>query len=174
MKKANCFAVMALGGLTACGSAVSLHKSSAAQLIDVDAQTRLRVRVEGGDAHPSGALLGAVAKPSPGAPIHRVLEGSDGKVLFAYDLEVGKGAADGLYHFVLKPSSKKPTFEGLREVAVRPRGDSVRVELMERPETGEKVVDVFELGGREDVTVKERKNLHAQIHSFMMHLFEGK
>jgi hypothetical protein len=117
MKKIFCIALLA----TACGRS-----------------PQLTVKVEGAGTPPLG-----ISEAAPGEPIHRVVTGRDGKVLFAYDLEVRKQGESGKYRLLLKPSQQKPTFEKAREVTVNPQDESVRVELMERPGTGEKVVDVF-------------------------------
>jgi hypothetical protein len=101
--------------------------------------TRLKVSTEG-----AGAQTVAV-----GETAHRILRNSDGKVLFAYDLQAKKTGA-GLYRLSLRPSQQQPTFETEREVTVS-GNESVRVDLMEKPGTGQKITDVFSLA--QDATI---------------------
>lgn len=129
--------------------------------IAVDDKTNLVVNVEGGETRGL-----TVANPAPGEPIHRVLENSDGKVLFAYDVEIGKSGADGSYRLILKPAQQKPTVTSAREVIFKAHQDSVRVELMEKPGTGEKIVDVFSLAPR---TVQEKDQMGPLAHVRAMH-----
>jgi hypothetical protein len=120
--------------------------ASGGQLIDLDARTSLAVSVEGVQARPTASESGRVPRSKEGETIHRVLQNAEGKILFAYDLEVRRGES-GTYTFVLKPAGKGPTFDARRELTVAHQ-DAVRVELMEQPDTGRKVVDVFRLVGR--------------------------
>jgi hypothetical protein len=129
-------------GFIGCQPAVSLHVARG-QIINLDARTRLVVWVEGVQTRSSDIEVGSVSKE--GEPIHRVLHGDDGNVLFAYDLQISKAGTGGAYHFLLKPAGKGPTFDGNREVTVSSREEAVRVELMEQPGTGRKVEDVFRL-----------------------------
>jgi hypothetical protein len=97
-------------------------------------QTRLRVSTNGAEAQT--AVVGET--------VHRVLRGSDGKVLFAYDLEAKK-MPDGLFRLQLKPSQQKPTFEKERAITVGWK-NGVQVDLMEKPGTGQKITDLFYVG----------------------------
>jgi hypothetical protein len=135
----------------------------------LDDKTALSVRVEG------NALASLQREAADGETIHRVVESSDRKeVLFAYDIEVKKGAAPGGWKFLLKPSVQKPTFEKAREVAVESADDVVRVELLEQPETGEKVVDVFELQTVKNVNVVDPGAHLMRIHQMVFDFFHGK
>lgn len=130
-----CTALLTLAGLTGCAH------FSAGQSVGVDAKNHLVARLEGASLRAS-----MVPAKAPGEPIHRVIQSLDGnKVLFAYDLETGKGTADGSHIFRLKPSKQKPTFASVREVTVNSKQESVRVELMENSATGEKVADILQL-----------------------------
>lgn len=128
-------AILAITGLTGCQPAAT------GQSVRIDAATQLVVSVEGVAAHPKART----SEPAEGEPMHRVLQGSDGKTLFAYDLEVSKSGSAGGYRFLLKPADSGPTFDAVREVTVNNRDDAVRVELMEEPGTGRKIEDVFHL-----------------------------
>jgi hypothetical protein len=131
-------AALALAGLAGCQHFSVAHRID--RSVAVDKKTRLTAHAEGAD------LQASIVQPTtPGEPIHRLLRNPAGKVLFAYDVEVVKGATDGAYNLRLKPSGQKPTFAAVREVAVKSRQESVRVDLMENPGTGEKVTDVLQL-----------------------------
>jgi hypothetical protein len=134
----------------------------------LDNQTALSVRVEG------NALASLQRRTADGETIHRVVESSDRKeVLFAYDIDVKKGAAPGGWKFLLKPSVQKPTFEKAREVAVDSADDVVRVELLEQPETGEKVVDVFELQTVTQVNVAHPRAHLVKFHQMVYNFLHG-
>ncbi|MDQ1473235.1 MAG: hypothetical protein QOJ99_4715 [Bryobacterales bacterium] len=135
MKKVLCIALLA----TSCGVQ----------------QTRLRVTMEGVGAQPVG-----VSEPTPGETVHRVLRNGEGKILFAYDLEAHKTSA-GLYRLSLKPSEQKPTFETAREVTVGSQ-ESVRVDLMEKPGTGQKISDVFSVTN--DAPMAHLRQLHNHLY----------
>ena len=170
------FAALALAALTACQNAAPVNVSGG-QLIGVDQHTRLLVSVEGVKTRPTPVESAGVPNPGAGEPIHRVLESSDGKVLFAYDLQIGKSGADGAYRILLKPAKKTPTFAASREVTVKSHEDVVRVELMEQPETGQKIVDVFRLLDREGGDSGESPSVSQhlrQVHNFLFHMFHGK
>jgi hypothetical protein len=113
MKKVLCIALLATG----CGMP----------------QTRLKVSTEG--AGPQTVAVGETA--------HRVLRNSEGKILFAYDLQANRTGA-GLFRISLKPAQQQPTFVKEREVTVA-ANESVRVDLLEKPGTGQKITDVFSL-----------------------------
>lgn len=132
------------------------------QAVNLDAQTKLVVSTEGGPAQSPATRL--VGSPTSKEPIHRVLESSDGKVLFGYDLQVGKALPAGSYRLILKPAATGPTFRKSREVTVKTRDDVVRVDLMEQPETGQKIVDVYRLADRTDA------DIHAEMSSPLAHL----
>jgi hypothetical protein len=119
MKKVLCIALLATG----CGMP----------------QTRLKVSTEG--AGPQTVAVGETA--------HRVLRNSEGKILFAYDLQANRTGA-GLFRISLKPAQQQPTFVKEREVTVA-ANESVRVDLLEKPGTGQKITDVFSLA--QDATI---------------------
>jgi hypothetical protein len=98
----------------------------------------LTVRTENGDSTQTQTLSGLQE-----SPIHRILRGSDGKTIFAYDLRVGQAGTDGIHRLVLMPSESGPTFSATRTVNLKPGADAVRVELLAKPGTSQKVVDVF-------------------------------
>lgn len=149
MKKSVLPAAIAAMVLSAC------HSGGKVQAINIDAKNTLLVRVEGVESY-----FGSSVQAHPGEPIHRVLQSSDlSKVLFAYDLQIAPNPSDDLYHLMLKPSAQQPTFAKAREVIIRPRQDSVRVELMEKPGTAEKVADVFSLTPRTDEALSPAAHL---------------
>ena len=166
MKTTYGLVVLAIG-LTGCDHLATAVRARARLQVELDAKTRLTLWVEGADSH-----LAGVPQSAPGEPIHRVFEGKDGAVLFAYDLEVGKRGADGSYHFLLKPSQQKPTFAVARDVVITPP-NLLRVELLERPGTDDKVVDVFSLQQRtaDDQTRNNPMNHMQKVHNFMFRLF---
>ena len=139
------------------------------QSINLDARTKLMVSTQGAAQPPATRMVFSL---TPKEPIHRVLESGDGKVLFGYNLQVGKGTADGSYRLILKPAATGPTFQKSREVTVENRDAVVRVELMEQPETGKKIVDVFQLANRTDADVKaELTSPLAHLKAFHDHIF---
>jgi len=157
-------AMVALGGLVGCTVNFSHARSVA-----VDKKTRLTAHAEGAD------LQASIVQPTtPGEPIHRLLRNPAGKVLFAYDVEVLKGATDGSYNLRLKPSGQKPTFAAVREVAVKSRQESVRVDLMENPGTGEKVTDVLQLlpNDASDEMMSPAAHL-MKLHNMVFRYFNG-
>jgi hypothetical protein len=147
----------------------------AAQIIELDGRNRLVVLVSGVQAHPVAGQGTRVRISKAGEPMHRVLEGADGKVLFAYDLEVKKGATNGAYQFQLKPADQGPTFDSVREVTVQGK-EAVRVELMEYPGSERKVEDVFRLLPVDTVPQERHASgfdAHVQmVHSMLRHLFQ--
>jgi hypothetical protein len=149
----------------ACASCVE-HGSSrvGSQLIDLDAKTRIMVQVEGAIAQPGPVLYADLRGANGGAPIHRELQGLDGKALFAYDLTIRKSAPAGNFRFQLNPAAgNTPTFAKTREVALTPQDDTVRVVLMEQPATGKKIVDVFHV-------LERRPNSEDTPMTFQSHL----
>lgn len=162
--KRTYIAAMALMTLTGCQHSVSW------QAVELDANNDLLVRAEG--AQPIG---GRLAKSAPDEAIHRVLTNADRKVLFAYDVAVGKRDDEGSYRLTLQPAQQKPTFASAREVTFKAHEDSVRVELMERPGTGEKIVDVFSVVPRATEEKNETGPLaHLRaMHNAVFHWFHG-
>jgi hypothetical protein len=167
-------AAMVLGG---CAAHLDTSKhTSGGQVVDLDARTRLLVSVSGVETQPAQAEFAGVPKSKDGEPIHRVLHGSDGTVLFAYDLAVRKAGTGGAYQLSLKPAGKGPTFDAAREVTVQGQ-EAVRVELMEEPGTSRKIEDIFRLVPAD----RTGEDLHANafgahmqmVHSFFHKLFQG-
>lgn len=171
MKAKLCAVLLAIGGLTACGGGMDLHEPN--QAIAVDDHTWLVVKTEGARVR-SSEIGGTLPVSRSREPVHRVFETTGGKVLFAYDLEITPGASDTSWRFLLKPAAVRPTFAASREVMVNAEGEGgerVRVELMEQPETGEKIVDVFQLVRRQR-RIQERhefslNSLHRRLYQFI-------
>jgi hypothetical protein len=114
------------------------------QMIRLDSDTSLAIVVNGAQTLPS-TVASVLPGPQPGDPIRRFLKSADGKILFAYDLQVKKSAG-GSYQALLKPASSGPTFAAIREVALPgPDEGMAQVELMEQPSTGSKIVDGFRI-----------------------------
>ena len=143
-------AICASVALAACHGAASAEDSRS-QLARVDSKTVLSISLDGADA-----TWSPMATSRDGGPIDRVLQSADGKVLFAYGIEATK-AGDGTYRLALKPAASGPTFRTTRTVNVKRGEDSVRVELMAQPQTGQKIADVFQL---REVTSQD---LHASL-----------
>lgn len=123
--------------------------------VAVDSNAQLVVQVEGGKA---GVVPSDVSTPArTGETIHRVLRAEDGGVLFSYDLVMKRTANKKAYLLLLSPAAGGgPTFAKKREVLAKADEDQVRVELMQQPETHEKVVDVYRV-----MAVEEVKDLHS-------------
>jgi hypothetical protein len=142
--------ILMTAGLSGCGQA--------------GASTALTVRTESADSSQAQTLSGTNE-----APIHRVLRGADGKVLFAYDLTLAQSGADGPWHLLLKPAAGGgPTFATARSVDMKGTGEAVRVELLQRPGTGDKVVDVFTLSE----TAPASEGIHAHLMAMHNHLWK--
>lgn len=113
--------------------------------------------VPGGKQIPSGAVV-------VGVGVRRVLGDGRGGLRFAYDMEaerVGSGftlrvlpvspkfaeevRAGKWSPYYGQPQGNPPTFEVPREIGGIKEGDSVEIELLTNPDTGEKVVDVLRL-----------------------------
>jgi len=171
MKKSLFLPCLALAaGLSGCHGMVN----TSSQQIELDPQNALQVTVQGAEIYPVAGDKTSASKPRPGEPIHRTLISRGGSVLFAYDLQVGKADKPGSYRFLLQPAKQGPTFKSTREVVVT-RADVVRVELMEQPETGQKIEDVFVIGRK--VVQKEMtdpiEHLKA-LHNAVFHYFHDK
>jgi hypothetical protein len=171
--KTNVSVLLLALGLGGCMH-VDTENSVGMTIIRLDAGTSLTVSVGGVQAR-SGPIE-YVPPAKSATPMHRVLHGSDGKVLFAYDLQLIKGAPGGEYRFLLRPAALGPTFEAVREVTVRGH-DLVKVELMEEPATGRKVEDIFRLLPAEGAQRGSNPNTAeahlARIHSFFRQLIHG-
>ena len=136
--------VTALGMTVGCGAAAVTQARG--QTIALNDHASLLMSVEG--AQTSG-IVGGALRPKEGEPFHRILRDSDGKVVFAYDLDVTSSPTGESYSFVLKPASPGPTFAGSRKVTAVLNG-GVKVELMEQPGTGRRIVDVFRVVRQEN------------------------
>jgi hypothetical protein len=163
--KVTFFLISGLVLLTGCHSAPSLRM--------LDGATALVVSVEG------DALASLQKRADTGETMHRVVESSDRKeVLFAYDIDVRRGAKAGSWTFLLKPSTQQPTFEKAREVTVQSYEEMVRVELLEQPETGQKIVDVFQLGSagprNDNVNLTDPKAHLVKFHNMVYNFLNGK
>jgi hypothetical protein len=164
MKNMFAVALLALSGLTGCA-----HFSTA-QSTAVNSKTQLVAHLQGGD------LRASIVRPKvPGDPIHRIVQDLDGKLLFAYDLEVGRASENGSYTLRLKPAQQKPTFAAAREVTVKSPQESVRVELMENPATGEKITDVLQLLPPEIPAAALSPTAHLmKLHNMVYNYFHGR
>lgn len=161
------FAVVAAVLLAGCAHFQGVQKSGT-QVIALDTKTGLAVAVDGVLTRATPIVRQALNGTEP---IHRVLQGGDGNFLFAYDIDVTKASSAGAYQLRLKPARSGATFATVREVTVRGK-DTVRVELMEQPETGRKVEDVFSLVALEENTADPGTHLN-HIHAFFRNLFHG-
>jgi hypothetical protein len=124
-------------------------------------QTRLRVVTEGAQTDPM-----VVTEPATGQPVHRVLRNTDGRVLFAYDLEVNQ-TEPGQYRLLLKPSQQQPTLENARNITVV-GNKSVRVVLPAQPVTGEMLADVFSVAPKTAVFSPMARLRQVHNHVFKM------
>jgi hypothetical protein len=140
MKKTLTVAALSVGMWSAgCGSSAVAQANDWRRVAAVDTAS-LTVRMEGGrGVH----LAEASSAAREGEVVHRVLRGEDGQVVFAYDVSVRRGEEPRAYRVVLAPSEQVPTLAARREVLAIADEDLVRVELMEQPETHEKIVDVY-------------------------------
>ena len=145
MKKIFCVTTVAAAGVLAgCGAVTVTHVKS--QSIALNDHASLLMFVEG--AQTSG-IVGGGSRPKEGEPFHRILRDSDGKVVFAYDLDVSSSPTGDTYSFVLKPAGAGPTFATSRKITAALNG-GVKVELMEQPGTGRQIVDVFRVVKQEN------------------------
>jgi hypothetical protein len=140
MKK-RCLVTTTVATTAAMGLLAGCHSMAVAkgQTIPLNDHASLVMGVEGAQ---SSGITGGAARPEEGEPFHRILRDSDGKVVFAYDLDVSSSPTGETYSFTLKPAGAGPTFANSRKVTAALYG-GVRVELMEQPGTGRQIVDVF-------------------------------
>jgi hypothetical protein len=141
--------------------------------VAVDSNAQLVVQVEGGNA---GVVPSDVSTPArTGETIHRVLRGESGGVLFAYDLVMKRTADKKAYMLLLSPATGGgPTFAKKREVLAKADQDLVRVELMQQPETHEKIVDIYRLMAGQEVTQELRSMSLMEMHNAVFRWFHGK
>ncbi len=132
MKISQQLGILAALALVGCG-----HGSQEFQSIVVDKKV-LAVTTAGETA---GASTGS-QNVDLGETVHRVIHGKAGEILFAYDLSVKRGNP-GAYVLHLKPAAQAPTFARERSVSIQEVGQSVRVELMENPQTGKTLADAY-------------------------------
>ena len=138
MKKIFCVTTLASAAVLAGCGAVAVTQTRG-EAIPLNDHASLVMTVEG--AQTSG-IVGGASRPKEGEPFHRILRDSDGKVVFAYDLDVSSSPTGDTYSFALKPAGTGPTFATSRKVTAALYG-GMRVELMEQPGTGRQIVDVF-------------------------------
>ena len=139
-KKSAVLIAVAAAGLAGCHGSTPSNM----QMIKLDEDTSLAITVLGTQTLPV-PVASVLPGPKPGDSIHRFLKSADGRVLFAYDLQLERKGADGAYKALLKPVSSGPTVASIREVTIpRPPG-SVGVELLEQPGAGREVVDMFRI-----------------------------
>jgi len=162
MKKAMKKITVASTVLAAAGAAGCQTTDSAQplqrQAVRLDDSTILTVQVEG--VQPGSAPAASVFRRSnESEPIHRILEDGSGKALFTYDLQLSRSEPDGAYTFLLKPAGQGPTFASSRKVTMKSSDDAVRVDLMEQPDTGRKISDVY----RVQKSATHAMSLHAHL-----------
>jgi len=147
MKRRN-FLVLSAIALGSFGASCGHHASAAAsdwRRVAAGRRASLVVRTEGSTGIHTSESTNAAKE---GETIHRVVRGDDGKALFAYDVILSPTDDKREYTVQLLPAAfGVPTLKAKREVAARIDEDLVRVELMEQPETHEKIVDVYRLTG---------------------------
>ena len=162
--RAVLISVLAAAGTIACQTSYSEH-AAARQAVSLGNGALLSVAVEGVEARSAGGIQSSARD---GQTIHRVLQGDDGKLLFAYDLAVKRGDA-GSYTIVLKPAAGSgPTFAATREVTLAPDDRAVRIDLMEQPSTGRKVTDVLHVATDHPVTIRSHLlAFHNQLFRWM-------
>ena len=114
------------------------------QMVKLDEDTSLAIAVLGTQTLPA-PVASVLPGPRPGDPVHRFLKSADGKVLFAYDLQIEGKGADGSYKALLKPASGGPTFAATREVTLPAPPGGVQVELMEQAGSDRKIGDSFRI-----------------------------
>ena len=153
--------------LAGCAHFQGVQKSGA-QLIELDGENRLAIAVDGVETRATPVHF---VSARAGGPLHRVLQGGDGRILFAYNLDVKKIQTDGSYRLLLRPAGVGSTFAAVREVTLNSK-DIVRVQLMEEPGTGRKVEDVFRLMPAEANAADPAAHLQ-RIHTFFRNLFHG-
>jgi hypothetical protein len=137
------------------------------QMVKLDGDTSLAITVLGTQTLPA-PVASVLPGPKPGDPIHRFLKSADGKVLFAYDLQLGSRGADGSYQAILRPSSGGPTFAAPRAVTLPAPPGGVQVELMEQAGTDRKIGDSFR--------IFRGQSLHSQLlamHNQFYHWVHG-
>lgn len=168
-----------LGGLVAgailsggCGTHIAAETTNW-RTVAVDPGALLTVRVEGA---PQGITpIDASNRALEGQTTHRILRNQDGSVLFAYDLAMKKTADKKQFKLLLLPAgSGGPTFANRREVSARVDEDMVRVELMEQPQTHEKIVDVYRLQAPATVQFQTEGFSLMRLHNAVFNWLHGK
>ena len=141
--------------------------------VAVDSGAQLVVQLEGGRA---GLIPTDETTPGKtGETVHRMLRGDDGSVLFAYDVVLKKTAKKKEYQLLLSPvASGAPTFSGKRTVLAKADEDLVRVELMQQPETLEKLVDVYKLMAVTELNLDLHNMSLMEMHNALFRWVHGK
>jgi len=156
MKRRN-FLVLGTVALGSFAASCGHHASAAAsdwRPIASGRRATLVVRTEGSAGIHTAESTNAAKE---GETIHRLLRGGDGKALFGYDVVMR--STDDKREFIVELLPRPfgvPTLKTKREVTARIDEDLVRVELMEHPETHEKIVDVYRFTGH---TVEQKLSL---------------
>lgn len=153
MKKTIAITTASLALWTAGCAHEAAAEASGWRRIAMAENASLTVRMEGGQGVHLAADLSNVAEE--GETIHRVLRDDGGKVLFAYDVVLRRSKTPRGYTLALLPSQQKPSFNSKREVTAVADEDLVRVELMERAETHEKIVDVYRVTASTEPVVRK-------------------
>jgi len=167
MKKRYLVTTTAAMGLLACCHSVAVTQVRG-QTIPLNDHAILVMGVEGAQ---SSGITGGASRPKEGEPFHRILRDSDGKVVFAYDLDISRSPTGETYSFVLKPAGAGPTFATSRKVTAALNG-GVKVELMEQPGTGRQIVDVFRVVQQENEPESFTSHLMA-LHNRFFHWVHG-
>ena len=141
--------------------------------VAVDPGALLTVRVVG--APQDNTPIDLSNRALEGQTTHRILRNQDGSVLFAYDLVMKKTADQKQFKLLLLPAANGgPTFANKREASARVDEDMVRVELMEQPQTHEKIVDVYRLQAPATVELQAESFSLIGLHNAVFRWLHGK
>lgn len=173
MRHASGYLALAVVSIGVSMAGCAHHASAAAsdwRRIATGKTAGLLVRTEGGaGVHTSESSNVA----GEGETIHRILRSADGKAIFAYDVLIEATEDNREYRIRLLPAEfGVSTFRTAREVVARADEDLVRVDLMEQPETHEKIVDVYRLMANPK-QVHEVSFKLMEIHNAVFRWFHG-
>lgn len=125
-----------------------------------DGTTTLEIHTESSGATSPLSTTGSVSVAPGGGP-HRVVEDQEGRILFAYDIQMRK-VGEGTVTIRIKPIDQEkirgeswfskhrttgvvPTLAGAREFPPLRPGDAVEVDILYHPATGERIYDVLKV-----------------------------
>ena len=106
-KTSTAIALLAAASLAGCAAKIESPNLQKIQMIQLDSDTSLGIMVSGAQTS-SAPVASVLPGPRSGDPVHRFIKSSDGRVLFAYDLQLNE--TNGSYTALLKPAVKGPTF----------------------------------------------------------------